>query len=95
VVNQYQGRLAMYHIDLYRIDTLAEVVDLGLDDYLYGDGMCVVEWADKALEAFPAEHLLVEMGFISDTSRSVVFKPSGDRYRTLLSQFDQGVKKVG
>jgi tRNA threonylcarbamoyladenosine biosynthesis protein TsaE len=92
VVNQYQGRLTMYHIDLYRIDTLAEVMDLGLDDYLYGDGVCVVEWADKAPEAFPAERLLVEMGFISDTSRSIVFKPSGDRYETLLSQFDRGVK---
>lgn len=95
VMNQYQGRLVMYHIDLYRIDTLAEVMDLGLDDYLYGDGVCVVEWADKALEAFPAERLLVEMGFISDTSRSVTFHPTGDRYKTLLSQFDRGVKKVG
>jgi tRNA threonylcarbamoyladenosine biosynthesis protein TsaE len=95
VMNQYQGRLIMYHIDLYRIDTLAEVMDLGLDDYLYGDGVCVVEWADKALEAFPAERLLVEMGFISDTSRSVTFHPTGDRYKTLLSQFDRGVKKVG
>jgi tRNA threonylcarbamoyladenosine biosynthesis protein TsaE len=95
VVNQYRGRLIMYHIDLYRIDTLSEVTDLGLDDYLYGDGICVVEWADKALDAFPAERLLVEMGFISDTSRSIVFKPSGERYQTLLSQFDRGAKKVG
>ena len=94
VVNQYQGRLIMYHIDLYRIDTLSEVSDLGLDDYLYGDGICVVEWADKALEAFPAERLLVEMGFVSDTSRSIVLKPSGDRYKMLLSQFDRGTKKV-
>lgn len=94
VVNQYQGRLIVYHIDLYRIDTLSEVSDLGLDDYLYGDGICVVEWADKALEAFPAERLLVEMGFISETSRSIAFKPSGDRYKTLLSQFDRGTKKV-
>jgi tRNA A37 threonylcarbamoyladenosine biosynthesis protein TsaE len=54
----------------------------------------VVEWADKALEAFPAEHLMVEMGFISDSSRSIVFKPSGDRYKTLLSQLDRGMKKV-
>jgi hypothetical protein len=47
------------------------------------------------LDAFPAERLLVEMGFISDTSRSIAFKPSGERYQTLLSQFDRGVKKVG
>ena len=94
VVNQYQGRLTMYHIDLYRIDTLSEVSDLGLDDYLYGDGVCVVEWADKALEAFPAERLLVEMGFISDTSRSIAFKPSGDRYKTLISQMGRVTKEA-
>jgi tRNA threonylcarbamoyladenosine biosynthesis protein TsaE len=94
VVNQYEGRLTMYHIDLYRIDTLLEVTDLGLGDYLYGDGICVVEWADKALEAFPPEHLLVEMVFLSDTSRSIALKPSGERYETLVSQVDRARKKV-
>jgi len=94
VVNQYSGRLTMYHVDLYRIDTLSEAVDLGLDDYLYGDGICVVEWADKALEALPPEHLLVEMGFVSDTSRSITFKPSGSRYRALLTQFDREISKA-
>lgn len=94
VVNQYTGRLTMYHIDLYRIDTLSEVADLGLDDYLYGDGMCVVEWADKALEALPPEHLLVELAFISDTGRSVELEPSGERYETLISQIEWGSKEV-
>ena len=94
VVNQYEGRLTMYHIDLYRIDTLGEAADLGLDDYLYGDGLCVVEWADKALEALPAEHLLVEMAFISDTGRSIELKPISDRYETLISQVGRGMKKV-
>ena len=94
VVNQYEGRLTLYHIDLYRIDTLPEVADLGLDDYLYGDGICVVEWADKALEALPPEHLLVEMAFVSDSGRSIELKPRGERYESLISQIDWGRKKV-
>ena len=42
VVNEYQGRLLIYHIDLYRLDNTAEIADIGLDDYLYGQGLCVV-----------------------------------------------------
>jgi tRNA threonylcarbamoyladenosine biosynthesis protein TsaE len=88
VVNQYQGRLPLYHIDLYRLDRLEEVIELGLDDYLYGRGVCVVEWAEKALDMFPKEHLLVEMSYLSDTSRNLVLKPVGERYVELLSQLN-------
>lgn len=88
VVNQYQGRLPLYHIDLYRLDRLEEVIELGLDDYLYGRGVCVVEWAEKALDMLPKEHLLVEMSYLSDTSRNLVLKPVGERYVELLSQLN-------
>ena len=88
VINQYQGRLPFYHIDLYRLDRVEEVIELGLEDYLYGRGVCVVEWAEKGLEVLPKEHLLVEMGFLSDTSRNLVLKPSGERYVGMLSQLD-------
>jgi len=88
VINQYQGRLPFYHIDLYRLDRMEEVIELGLEDYLYGRGVCVVEWAEKGLEVLPKEHLLVEMGFLSDTRRNLVLKPSGERYAGMLSQLD-------
>lgn len=95
VINQYRGRLPMYHIDLYRLDRIEEVIELGLDDYLYGKGICVVEWAEKALVVLPKEHLLVEMSFLSDTSRSIALKPNGQRYVEMLSQFNitQRMKK--
>jgi tRNA threonylcarbamoyladenosine biosynthesis protein TsaE len=88
VINQYQGRLPLYHIDLYRLDRLEEVIELGLDDYLYGRGVCVVEWAEKALDVLPEEHLLVKMSFLSDTSRSLVLRPNGQRYVEMLSQLN-------
>ena len=93
VINQYWGSLPLYHIDLYRLDSIEEVIELGLDDYLYGNGVCVVEWAEKALEVFPTEHLLVEISFRSDTSRNLVLRPSGERYVAMLSQLKQGMKK--
>jgi len=70
IAREMHGRLPLYHIDLYRLDNIDEIEDLGLDDYLYGKGACVVEWAEKALGLLPSEHLLVQMDFLSDTERS-------------------------
>lgn len=92
VINQYRGRLPLYHIDLYRLDSIEEVVDLGLDDYLYGNGVCVVEWADKAMNVLPPEHLLVEINYVSETVRNLVLNPSGERYIEMLSQLKQEPK---
>jgi tRNA threonylcarbamoyladenosine biosynthesis protein TsaE len=92
VMNQYQGRLPLYHIDLYRLDSVAEVMDLGLDDYLYGEGVCVVEWADRAPQAFPAEHLRIKISYLSDNGRRFEFESSGKRYVELLSQLKKRTK---
>lgn len=86
LINQYRGRIPLYHIDLYRLDSIEEVNELGLDDYLYGNGVCVVEWAEKAWAVLPRENLTVEMSFFSDTSRSITLKPNGKRYIELISQ---------
>jgi len=86
IVREMHGRLPLYHIDLYRLDNIDEIEDLGLDDYLYGKGACVVEWAKKALNLLPSEHLLIQMDFLSDTERSLQFKPRGKRYQELLAQ---------
>ncbi len=59
LICEYPARLTLYHMDLYRLDSLEEVVDLGLEEYLLGDGVCVVEWADKAAGAFPAAHMAI------------------------------------
>ena len=92
VMNQYQGRLPLYHIDLYRLENVAEVMDLGLDDYLYGQGVCVVEWADRAPQAFPSEHLQINISYVSETSRRFELKPGGKRYVELLSQLKKRTK---
>jgi len=89
VVRELYGRLPLYHIDFYRLDNLEEIAELGLDDYLYGNGVCVVEWAEKGLSLLPLEHLLIEMSYVSDAERSLKLKPSGKRYRNLVAQLKQ------
>lgn len=86
LVRELYGRLPLYHIDLYRLDHQEEIIELGLDDYLYGNGVCVVEWAEKGLKVLPAEHLLIEISYLSDTERCFRLKPSGQRYQEMLNQ---------
>jgi tRNA threonylcarbamoyladenosine biosynthesis protein TsaE len=86
LVREYKGKLPLYHIDLYRLDRVQEVAQLGLDDYLYSDGVCVVEWADKGLSVLPGEHLLIEMRIVSPLKRKLTFIPKGTRYLKVLSK---------
>jgi len=86
IMRELYGRLPLYHIDLYRLDNIEEIADLGLDDYLYGNGVCVVEWAEKGLSILPVEYLLVEISYLSDTERNFELKPGSQRYREMLTQ---------
>jgi tRNA threonylcarbamoyladenosine biosynthesis protein TsaE len=93
LMREIQGRLPLYHIDLYRLDRIEEISDLGLDDYLYGHGLCVIEWAEKGLSVLPAEYLLVKIDYLSDTERSFELIPHGNRYQKLLAQLNSLVEK--
>jgi len=89
LVRELHGKLPLYHIDFYRLDNLEEIAELGLDDYFYGSGVSVVEWAEKGLSLLPPEHLLIEMGYVADTERRLKLKPAGKRYRHLVAQLKQ------
>jgi len=86
IVRELYGRLPLYHIDLFRLDNIGEIEGLGLDDYLYGKGVCVVEWAEKGLSLLPTEHLLIQIDYLSDTGRSLKLEPRGKRYLEILAQ---------
>lgn len=88
ILRQYHGRLPLYHIDLYRLDSLNEIAGLGLEDYLYGDGVCVIEWAEKAQQLLPPDSLLISLKYVGAlaTRRSIQLKPQSQRYNQLLKQ---------
>ena len=86
IMRELYGRLPLYHLDLYRLDHIEEVAELGLDDYLYGNGVCVIEWAEKGLDILPTEHLLIQINYLSDTERSLQLKPNGKRYLKIATQ---------
>jgi tRNA threonylcarbamoyladenosine biosynthesis protein TsaE len=53
IVHEYQGRLPVFHFDVYRIESLAEMDEIGFEEYLFGEGVCIVEWAEKVSEILP------------------------------------------
>jgi tRNA threonylcarbamoyladenosine biosynthesis protein TsaE len=88
LMREMRGRLMLYHIDLYRLDQLEEIADLGLDDYFYGKGVCVVEWAEKGLSILPPEHLRIQIDHTGETERRLTMMPDGQRYEELLTQIN-------
>jgi len=93
LIREYNGRLPLYHVDFYRLDRLQEIADLGLDEYLYGKGVCVVEWAEKGMELMPEKRLLINLGYVSDDERSINFEPKGQRYNRLLASLSSELDK--
>lgn len=71
MATEYHGRLTLYHIDLYRVESVAEALDLGLEEYLSSGGVCAIEWADKALSALDQPTLLVEIAHLGERERRI------------------------
>ncbi len=79
---------ALYHVDVYRLDDAPlEALAFGLDDYLGGDGVCVIEWADRVEALLPEERLWLTFRHLDISKRGILMKASGDRYRQLLHEF--------
>jgi tRNA threonylcarbamoyladenosine biosynthesis protein TsaE len=72
LINQYRGRLPVYHVDAYRTESLTELVDLGVEELFHGDGVAVVEWADKLLPLLPSHAITVTITGLGDEPRQIV-----------------------
>jgi tRNA threonylcarbamoyladenosine biosynthesis protein TsaE len=88
LVNEYSGdRLPLYHVDLYRLAP-SPVDRMALRDYLYGDGVCVVEWFERLGEASP--HLRIQFTFVGADERALVAQGRGAQYDVLLEHLKAG-----
>ena len=90
LVNEYQAGAAqqhipIYHADLYRLEDGREALDLGLQEWANGDGVCLIEWAERAAERLPKEHLAVYFSYLAETKRVLRFVPHGTRYEALVA----------
>jgi tRNA threonylcarbamoyladenosine biosynthesis protein TsaE len=83
IVNEYQGRLKLFHFDVYRVNDIDEISAIGFDEYIFSDAVSVIEWADYIKELIPEECIWINIYKIPEKSpdfRKIVIEYNGDRY---------------
>ncbi len=90
LINEYEAdrahrRIPIFHVDLYRIETPEELATVGLDDVFAGDGLAVIEWAERAAGWLPHEHLAIFMQHIGATERLIRLVPHGAHYEQIVA----------
>lgn len=86
LINEYDGRVPLYHVDLYRITGAGELEGLNLREYLYSDGVCVVEWFENLPEGEAGEFLRIVVEHVDRNQRRLSFKPFGTGYEKILQR---------
>ena len=87
LINEYHGRLPVYHIDLYRVGSQNELEGLNLTEYLYSDGVSVIEWFENLPAKEVDEYLELRIAHAGGSNRELSFITHGERYERLLEQF--------
>ena len=70
LINEYAGKIPIYHVDLYRLQNHDEILDLGLDEYMEGNGICIIEWAEK-LGSLKISHTKIQITWLSEMTREI------------------------
>lgn len=83
IVNEYAGRVPIEHVDLYRITDARELMDIGYREFFFGDGVALVEWADRVPELLPDSRLDVEIGIAGEETREFNVSAHGDAVELL------------
>jgi tRNA threonylcarbamoyladenosine biosynthesis protein TsaE len=86
LVNEHQGRLRLYHVDLYRLETLEAIEDIGLADIVARAGVTAIEWGHRLPAGFVAEYLAIDFAIEDDDARRIQLQARGQRHRNLLDR---------
>jgi len=92
-VNEYEGRIPFYHIDLYRLNDPSELESIGFEEYIDSDGATVIEWAERAEDELPEEKLNVYISDVSENSREIGFFAEGERYEKLVAGLRKNISE--
>ena len=85
IVNEYEGRMPLYHFDVYRIGSSDEMYDIGYEDYINGEGVCIIEWANLIEDILPDEYLYIELKY-KEMSREMILNPVGEKYEKIVEE---------
>ena len=88
IIKEYEGRLPFYHMDVYRIDSEDDMYDLGYDEYIYSEGVTVIEWSKLIEGILPEERINIEIKRINDTKREINIDGKGFIFEKLVSELN-------
>ena len=71
LISEYYGKMPLYHMDVYRLDGTEDFINLGVDDLLYGDGVCIIEWSEKIMDELPKNTIILRILPQDDNSRKI------------------------
>jgi tRNA threonylcarbamoyladenosine biosynthesis protein TsaE len=92
LIRQYTGaKIPLYHFDLYRLEAAQDIIALGYEEYFYGAGVSVIEWADRLKHLLPEEFLKIELTLRPKTERLLKLSACGRRYRHFLEDINEDI----
>lgn len=83
IVNEYEGRIKLYHFDVYRVNDPDEISAIGFDEYIFSDALSVIEWANYIEELIPSEHISINIAKVSEENpdlRNIDILYTGEKY---------------
>ena len=86
LLNIYKGRLPLYHFDFYRMENTSQIRELGYEEYFFGEGVSVIEWAQRLGELLPKDYLKVRMLFKDNHTRLITISGCGRRPREIAKK---------
>lgn len=90
LINEYKGRIPVYHFDVYRLEDADELYDLGFDEYFYGKGVCIIEWADKIEKMIPEIRIVVDIEKGNDENKRILhISGYGQSYDQLIKELNR------
>lgn len=88
IVNEYtEGSIPLYHFDVYRIGEPDEMYDIGFDEYINSDGVCIIEWSSIIRDILPKERLEINLNY-SGTGREIEIISYGDKYKKMVEEMN-------
>lgn len=91
IVNEYEGRVPLYHFDVYRIGDVDEIYHIGYEDYIYSDGVSIIEWANIIKTELPEERLEMTIRRLEENMRAIMIIPFGEKYVSFVQKLKEAL----
>ena len=90
LINEYQGRHKLYHFDLYRLTGLHDMEDMGFEEYLFGEGVTVIEWAEKIMGVLSDETIFISFTYLGENQRCMLISGTGESWLQISDALKDG-----